>query len=677
MTPKSRTTDRGEDVIVVARSQDSNGRAMLGQAIMNTDWTPLYRLEKCDEMTQLFYSTVTGLVDYYLPLMTVKRHTRDKPWITDQFRRLIRCRQNALKNGQDARYRAYRNRVQRMSKALQRKYYARKIEGLRASNPRNWWRSVKLITGQKMNSTQPMSGLANQLHDGDMQALADNVNRFFQGVAADLNPLDSSIIPPPSEVVLHEFTISQADVERKLSQINVHKAPGPDGLPNWLLRDFSSHFAGPVCAIYNASVREGVVPSRWKEANVVPVPKVHPLRTIEADLRPISLTATLGKVLESFVGSWILERVSSRLDDRQYGALKQRSTTHALVDMLHHWHAAVDRGQSVRTVFVDFAKAFDHVDHNVLVSKLVALELPDVIVRWACAFLQHRRQRVKIGDILSDWLQLAAGMPQGSYLGPLTFVILIDSLRPGCLTHKFVDDTTMSEILNKSVASNMQSLVDELVQQATETGMIVNDRKTKEMLVGSILKDPPSSVSLSGTPVERVTTFKLLGVHVANNLKWTQHVDVISSKVSSRLYFLKQLKRSGAGPEDLLCFYITVIRPVLEYACPVWHSSLTAAQIKILESLQQRAMKIIFPDKDYTLSLIFANIDTLQSRREQLTERFFRRCVLRKSSCLRYLLPDKPVIIDRLRQAKTFKSFLIKTEKFRNSFIPYCLNHYD
>ena len=98
-------------------------------------------------------------------------------------------------------------------------------------------------------------------------------------------------------------------------------------------------------------------------------------------------------------------------------------------------------------VFVDFAKAFDHVDHNVLVSKLVALDLPDVIVRWFCAFLRHRRQRVKIGDILSDWLQLAAGMPQGSYLGPLTFVILIDSLRPGCVTHKFVDDTTIIIII--------------------------------------------------------------------------------------------------------------------------------------------------------------------------------------------------------------------------------------
>ena len=114
--------------------------------------------------------------------------------------------------------------------------------------------------------------------------------------------------------------------------------------------------------------------------------------------------------------------------------------------------------------------------------------------------------------------------------------------------------------------------------------MIVNSRKT-EMLIGPVLKDPAPSVSLSGTPVDRVTVFKLLGVHVASHLKWSQHVDAITSKAAARLHFLKQLKRSGAGWDDLLCFYSTVIRPVLEYACPVWHLSLTAAQTKALESL--------------------------------------------------------------------------------------------
>jgi len=162
----------------------------------------------------------------------------------------------------------------------------------------------------------------------------------------------------------------------------------------------------------------------------------------------------------------------------------------------------------------------------------------------------------------------------------------------------------------------------------------VNDRKTKELLIGSVIKDPPPPVSLNGTPVERVTTFKLLGVHIASDLKWVQHVNAIMSKATSRLHFLKQLKRSGAGRDDLLYFYITVIRSVLEYACPVWHSSVTAAQTKALESLQRRVMRIIFQDSDYMMSLTIAGLDTLESRCDQLTERFFQRSVLLETSCL-------------------------------------------
>ena len=150
----------------------------------------------------------------------------------------------------------------------------------------------------------------------------------------------------------------------------------------------------------------------------------------------------------------------------------------------------------MHTVFVDFAKAFDHVDNNILVARLVTLGLPNVIVRWMCAFLHDRRQRVKIGDVLSDWLQLkATEMPHESNLGTVMFVILINVLQPGCLTHKYVDDTTMTEILRQSQVSCMQSFVDELVQQSTEAGMIVNGRKTKEMLIGTVARDRPPSVT--------------------------------------------------------------------------------------------------------------------------------------------------------------------------------------
>ena len=162
---------------------------------------------------------------------------------------------------------------------------------------------------------------------------------------------------------------------------------------------------------------------------------------------------------------------------------------------------------------------------------------------------------------------------------------------------------------------------------------------------------------------------------MSSDLKWTRYVNAMYSKVASRLHFLKQLARSGASREDLLCFYTTAVRPVLEYACPVWHSSLTAADSDALESLQKRAMRIIHPQLDYNTALCHDDIGPLKSRRETLTEKFFLNNVLNSNSCLHYLLPEPcdPNIINRLRHPKQYEPMPSRTEKFRKSFLPYCL----
>ena len=232
--------------------------------------------------------------------------------------------------------------------------------------------------------------------------------------------------------------------------------------------------------------------------------------------------------------------------------------------------------------------------------------------------------------------------------------------------------------MDRLAASQMQTFVDDVVEQAALDAMNVNGRKTKEMLIGSISRDPPPPLTLGGATVDRVTTFKLLGVHVSNDLRWQHHVDAISSKAASRLWFLRQLKRSSASIEDLLCFYKTVVRPVLEYACPVWHSSLTSGQTKALESLQKRAMRIIFSHGDYQAATIIAGIDTLQTRRETLSTNFFYNSILDNTSCLYYLLPPRrdPEIIARLRHPTTYETIRARTARFRKSYIPYCLTNY-
>jgi len=167
------------------------------------------------------------------------------------------------------------------------------------------------------------------------------------------------------------------------------------------------------------------------------------------------------------------------------------------------------------------------------------------------------------------------------------------TLQTSCLMHKFIDDTTLFEFVAKSTTSCMKACCDELVHQSEEMRMNVNARKTKEMLIGPMAKDPPPLLSLCGATVERVPVFKLLGVHVSSDLKWTKHIDAVVSKAASRLYFLKQLRRADVPTRDLLHFYTTVVRPVLEYACPVWYPGLTSARSELLESVQKRAIRII------------------------------------------------------------------------------------
>jgi len=194
-------------------------------------------------------------------------------------------------------------------------------------------------------------------------------------------------------------------------------------------------------------------------ANVVMLPKSHPPTSIEKDLRTISSTPTLSKILEALIGGWMLVEISSKFNDHQYGAAKGRSTTHKLVNILHVCHQAADNQKITRAAFVDFAKAFDHVDHHIVLNKMAALG-----VHHSMDALNFTRasQRVKINIIVSNWATWNGGMPQGTWLGPYIFLIHINDLRDNasCLHSKFFDDVTVIEVIEVSdsiASSRMQT----------------------------------------------------------------------------------------------------------------------------------------------------------------------------------------------------------------------------
>ena len=299
----------------------------------------------------------------------------------------------------------------------------------------------------------------------------------------NLPPLQFNKLPISS--VPDEYIISPRQVEIELENISLQKATGPDDIPNWVLRTSASLLAGPITSIFNASIAQSRVPTLWKSADVLPLPKISNPKSVDSDLRPISLTPVLSKLLEGFVFHWLLNHIKSSIDHLQFGNIKNCSTAHALIHLTHHWLAELDNpGSIIRCCMIDFSKAFDRIDHNILLHKLQLLNTPPILLNWCADFLHDRYLRVKLGQHKSSWRSIHAGVPQGTKLGPLFFLVMINDLQTTLPLYKYVDDCTVYEIIsNSSHNSSLQATIDSINNWTEHNSMCLNVSKTKELRV--------------------------------------------------------------------------------------------------------------------------------------------------------------------------------------------------
>ena len=203
--------------------------------------------------------------------------------------------------------------------------------------------------------------------------MATHINQSFLSVTQPLPPLSQleNVETDFAAVneILSKYYISPESVYVKLSNLKRRKASGPDNLPSWILKDFAMELSSPVAEIFNASILERIVPDSWKEADVIPIPKSVSVKEIENDLRPISLTPILSKTMEHFVAEWIMSQIRHLVDRKQFGSLAGLSTTHALLSFVHHLYKSTDKtNQCVRVLLIDFSKAFDRIDHYILIK---------------------------------------------------------------------------------------------------------------------------------------------------------------------------------------------------------------------------------------------------------------------------------------------------------------------
>ncbi len=350
------------------------------------------------------------------------------------------------------------------------------------------------------------------------------------------------------------------------------------------------------------------------------------------------------------------------------------STSHALVELFDDLYKASDKlGATSRLVLLDYSKAFDLIDHNLLLPKLENMGVPPILLRWIASFLFQRRQRTKIGSVFSPWAHIHGGVPQGTKLGPILFVVMINDLSVKCDGFKYVDDTSLKHTdYNYESSTTLQEATnDAFTWSAVTNHMKVNPKKTKEMTITFRQNtDNIAPITLDNVPLESVVISKLLGVVVSNDLKWGPHVEMIVSKCRQRLFFLQQLKRAGVDPRDIVHIFTTVARPILEYAAVVWHTSLTQEQSDDIERIQKRALRIAYPSLESDDTQEMLKLPSLHDRRDDMCRKLFVE-MQSPSHKLHHLLPTERSSITR--DTKRYQVPKCRTERYKQSLIPWCL----
>ena len=366
--------------------------------------------------------------------------------------------------------------------------------------------------------------------------LASLINDTFLSPVQDFAPLSAeTFLLPQDYSTAQPFAVTAHAVYLQLASINPRKASGPDGIPAWLLKENADLLSDTVIDIINCSFAESHLPPSWKSADTVPIPEQKPIKDVNKHLRPISLTPVLSKVAEEFVvAEHLRPSILKKIGDNQFGAIPESSTTHALISMMHSWTKHTDGTEStVRVVLFDYRKAFDLIDHALLVRELLALDMPVGVSFWIIDFLTDGTQRVKLGeDCLSEWRNVPAGVPQGTKLGPWLFILMIDDINTSNTElWKYVDDTTIAECVDKKEDSHIQSDVEELIAKFHQNKFQLNESKCKELRI-SFAKSAAdfAPIVINGKEIEVVSTVKLLGLNISSDLRWNCHVAEISKK---------------------------------------------------------------------------------------------------------------------------------------------------
>jgi hypothetical protein len=540
------------------------------------------------------------------------RYKNRKPWLSDGLKKSIKIKNNLyvkqLKNGgieHKERYKQYRNKLNHLLRMAEKRHITQLLEKYRF-NMKKTWSVMKDIINKNNKPPDCTVFKQNDKLVTDKVDICNAFNDFFINVGSTLdkkiphshtNPLDFMAGNFPESLFLKP--VNQNELILIINKMKSHSSPGWDDITSDSIKKVHLNLLQPLLHVLNLSISQGVFPNELKSASVVPIFKSSD-RSKFSNYRPVSVLTSFSKIFERVFYNRLLEFLTKHdiLNSNQFGFKKSHSTHMALILLVDKIVEALERGECVVGVFLDFSKAFDTVNHEILLQELNYYGVRGVAYDWIKSYLYQRTQYVKYGNCSSSPKTISCGVPQGSILGPLLFLIYINDLvyvSKELFFVLFADDTNVFLTGNNInvIVNKMNTELLSIVEWLKANRLSLNIDKTKYMVFLPKRQKCPINlnIKLSGQAIEKVSKMKFLGVILDDKLNFKEHISFTCKKVSKCIGILYKA-RPFINHQGLMTLYNSFFYPYMSYCIQVWGGTYIT-YLYPLQSLQRKAVRCI------------------------------------------------------------------------------------
>ena len=480
---------------------------------------------------------------------------------------------------------------------------------LNIRNARQTWKGINELIGccKKKNKHNPLNFICstpNEVPTSDPKEISDILNRYFATVGHKLaskipqtiNTFSDYLDPPLNHTFFFDPIIPE-DINLEISTLQDNKAHGLYSSPVKLLKLASGVISVPLATIFNQSICSGIFPSKLKRAKIIPIFKDED-ESLPENYRPISLLSIYNRIFEKLMYSRLTKFVKdyNLLYDQQYGFRSKHSTQHAILDIVNTILQNMDNGKFSCGVFIDLKKAFDTVNHQILLAKLENYGVRGLINSWFRSYLTDRKQNTEVNNVVSEAETTLCGVPQGSVLGPLLFLLYINDIYKSSSLfafYLFADDTSI--IFANNNLKELESLVNRELGNVNEwlkvNKLSLNIKKSNFVIFRPRQKNIPfipririfDPVTNTCANLEMKDYVKYLGLMIDSNLSWKYHIEAICHKISKSVGIIAKI-RHYVPRRVLLSIYNSLIVPYITYGVCAWGNCALTFQRKIVKS---------------------------------------------------------------------------------------------